>query len=259
MVKLRKRLPVAIQEWSRAFSASGRLEAPDRKFIGHRDILIRSLARSHFVAPHVHGALLEVGCGRGYGFEVLAPRSTAQVGIDLSRSYLKEAQVHFPTISFARASGTALPFSDCSFDSIVAFEVIEHIEEDLVFLHELKRLARNQAFITVSTPNKLVASGNREKPLNSFHAREYTSTEFYALLSQVFSSVQVFGQHERSGNPGSKNSLMDRIPIRWKYLVPTYIQCIISVALRPPLRLEECRFQPEDLDNAHTFVALCRP
>lgn len=259
MIDLRRRLPLAVQEWSRAFSASDRLEAPDRKFIGHRDIVIRSLARCHFVAPHVHGALLEVGCGRGYGFEVLAPRATARVGIDLARSYLKEAQFDFPTVSFAQARGTALPFSDSSFDSIVAFEVIEHIEEDLVFLHELKRVARAQGFITVSTPNRFVASGNREKPLNPLHAREYTSTEFYALLSQVFSSVNVFGQHEASGNPVSRNSLINRIPIRWKYLVPPYIQGLVSVALRRPLQMEECRFQAEDLDNAHTFVALCRP
>lgn len=259
MIELRRTLPLAVQEWYRAFSTSHRLEAPDRKFIGHRDILIRSLARYHFVAPHVHGVLLDVGCGRGYGFEVLTPQSTSQVGIDLSRSYLTDARDQFPTISFAQASGASMPFSDSSFDSIVAFEVIEHIEEDLVFLNELKRLARDQSFIAISTPNKLVASGNSEKPLNPFHAREYTPTEFCALLSHVFSSVQLFGQHDRSANSVSQNGLMDRIPIHWKYLVPVYIQGIISVTLRPPLRLDECRFQPEDLENAHTLVALCRP
>lgn len=232
------------------------LEAPNKKFIGHRDILTRNLARYYFVAPYVHGALLEVGCGRGYGLEVLASRTTTQVGIDLSLVFLKETQRDFPRISFAQATGAALPLSDSSFDSIVAFDVIEHIEDDLAFLNELKRLGRNQALIAISTPNKLIASGQREKPLNLFHAREYTSTEFHALLSGVFSSVNLFGQYESPCNTIS--SLMDRIPMRWKYLVPPYIQGIISVALRPPLRLEECQFASKDLERTHTFIAVCR-
>ena len=245
-----------MKKWLSVLSNPESLEAPDRNFIGHRDILIRNMARYHFVAPHIHGALLEVGCGRGYGLEVLATRSTAQVGVDFSKVFLKEAHNYLATVSFAQASGAALPFSDSSFDSIIAFDVIEHIDDDLTFLNELKRVARNQAFIAISTPNKLIASGNGQKPLDPFHAREYTSTEFYSLLNKVFPLVELFGQYETPGDAIS--GLMDRIPTRWKYLVPLSIQGIISVALRPPLRLEECRFESKNLEDAHTFIAVCR-
>jgi SAM-dependent methyltransferase len=236
-----------------------RWEAPERGFVGHRDIVTRSLSRYYFVAPNVHGALLEVGCGRGYGFEVLSMKSTRQVGIDISRQFLGEARDQFPAVSFVCASGNALPFGDHSFDSIVAFEVIEHIADDLSFLRELKRVARKSAFIAVSTPNILSASGTSAKPLDPFHFREYRASDFDHLLKEIFSSVNLFGQHERLDNQILTNSFIDRIPIRWKYFFPHHVQSLLSVALRPALRLEDCRFQNENLENAHTFVALCRP
>jgi SAM-dependent methyltransferase len=236
-----------------------RWEAPERAFFGHRDIVTQSLSRYHFVAPHVHGVLLDVGCGRGYGFEALAHRSSAQVGIDVSIQFLAKARDQFPGVFFASANGNALPLTDNSFDSVIAFEVIEHIKDDLLFLRELKRVARPEAFIALSTPNKLISSGHSAKPLDRFHVREYKASEFCQLLKSVFSSVELFGQRERVNNEDLGNSFIDRIPIRWKYLFPHYVQAFLSVGLRPPLKLEDCRFQREDLQLAHTFVALCRP
>jgi SAM-dependent methyltransferase len=249
--------------WRIGLSRADRWEAPDRKFAGHRDILTRSLARYHFVATYLQGRVLDVGCGRGYGFEVIAPQTTAQVGIDISCDFLREAKEKFTSVAFACASGDALPFCDNAFDSVISFEVIEHIQNDEGFLRELKRVARDDAFLAVSTPNKLVSSGNVDQPCNPFHVREYTPVEFDRLLSQVFSSVTLLGQHERDGGTisvnGLRNRLVNLIPVRWKYLLPAHIQDRMSVILRPPLRLEECRFQAEDIDKAHTLVALCRP
>jgi SAM-dependent methyltransferase len=236
-----------------------RWEAPQRDFIGHRDLVTRSLCRYAFVAPHVQGILLDVGCGRGYGFEILTPRTAGQVGVDVSREFLRKARQQYPSVSLACGIGNALPFADTAFDSVVAFEVIEHVEDDLNFLKELKRVARKDAVIAVSTPNKLLASGDSVKPLDPFHVREYRGTEFYNLLKQAFSSVELFGQHERLGKRVSASSLIDRIPVRWKYSVPHPIQSLLSIALRPPLRLEDCRFNNDDLEHAHTFLALCRP
>jgi SAM-dependent methyltransferase len=237
---------------------SDRWEAPERGFPGHRDILVQSRARYEFVAPHVRGTLLDVGCGRGYGFEVLAPKSDKQFGIDISPMFLKEARRLFPGIWFACANGDALPVASSSFDTILAFEVIEHAENDQVFLDELKRVARRDALIALSTPNRLISSGDREKPLNRFHNREYTPGEFGKLLKGKFSSVELFGQYERLNNESSRNNFVDRIPIRWKYLVPHLLQTMASVVLRPPLRLEECKFQSSSLEKAPTFLALCR-
>lgn len=247
------------QNWFNGIIDADRLEAPDRTFVGHRDILTRSLARYSFVKHHVRGATLDVGCGRGYGFEVIQADTRTQVGIDISYPFLRDAQATFPTTPFACASGEAIPFASGSFDSVIAFEVIEHLQDDKFFLHELKRLVRDDGCIAISTPNKLITSGDADKPLNKFHVREYTAIEFRQLLNSVFSSVDLYGQYEGGDEAGSVNSIIDRIPVQWKYMLPLYAQGLLSAVLRPPLPIEACRFRPDRLDTTHTFVAICRP
>ena len=256
MVIVSKIVP-SIKELYSQLLNSDRWEAPDREFLGHRDILVQSCARYEFVAPYIHGRLLDLGCGRGYGFEVLVPKSDEQVGIDVSPNFLHEARNLFPAVLFTCAKGDALPLASCSFDSVVAFEVIEHAQNDQVFLDEIKRVARQDALIAISTPNRLISSDGSLKPLNRFHNREYTADEFYKLLKDKFSSVEIFGQRERVNTEVARNKLIDRIPVRWKYFLPHLLQTLVSVALRPPLRLDECQFQTESLEKAPTFLALC--
>ncbi len=247
-----------IRRWLSIISDAESLEAPQRDFIGHRDIITRNLSRYHFVAPHVFGRLVEVGCGRGYGLDVLAPKSSAQVGIDISSKFLSDAQRDHPETVFVCATGDALPLVSDKFDSVIAFDVVEHTQDDVAFLAELRRIARRSALIAISTPNRLISSGNRKTPLNSFHVREYLASEFHDLLKDNFRSVEVFGQFDQETSGLSRNGMLDRIPIRWKYFLPHNVQSLLSVAIRPPLRLESCRFLNNNLERAHTFVALCR-
>ena len=158
------------------------------------------------MAPHVHGAMLDIGCGRGYGFEIVAPRTTTQVGIDISKEFLTKARDQFAEISFTCASGDALPLAASSFDSVLAFDVIEHAQDDLHFLAELKRVARRGALIALSTPNRLVSSGKSLKPLDPFHVREYEAAEFYQLLSHFLLGRSVWPARTRR-RPASKKQL----------------------------------------------------
>ena len=233
------------------------LEAPDRNFVGHRDILSRSMARYKYIEPHLKGNLLEVGCGRGYGFEKLS-LGFLMVGVDISLDFLEEALFQSVASSYAQATGVSLPFPKQTFDSIVALEVIEHLEDDRKFLTELVRVADPDASFFISTPNKIIASGDVEKPLNPFHYREYTADEFTNLLKQFFGSVKLVGQMEREANKKFVNRMIDAIPIKLKYLLPINLQSRLSVVIRPPLLEEECRFETRNLNQAHTFLAICR-
>lgn len=248
----------SVNGWLSIISDTESLEAPRREFIGHRDIITRNLSRYHFIAEQISGRLIEIGCGRGYGLEVLVPRSNGQIGIDISANFLADAHDGNPGVFFACASGDALPLASDSFDSIIAFDVIEHVQDDVYFAKEIRRVARKGAFIALSTPNRLISSGNTVTPLNRFHVREYLASEFRALLAPVFPSLELFGQFDPSYTRLSGNGLLDRIPIGWKYLLPHALQSLLSVAIRSPLRLEDCRFHTENLDHAHTFIALCR-
>lgn len=241
------------------FGELERFEAPDRSFIGHRDIVTRSLARYHAVKPYVFGDILDVGCGRGYGFDVLQSPGVARTGLDISLEFLKEARHNYHSVSLVQATGERLPFRSRSFDSIIAFEVIEHLQDDIAFLHELKRLIRPGGLIAISTPNRAVASGGNKHPLNPFHVREYTIEEFTTLLQQSFSDIIIMGQNETRNIGSSRNRLIDNIPVQWKYSLPSHVQGIISSLVRPPLQISDCQFSKDDLHRAHTFLAICKP
>ncbi len=240
------------------FGASDQLEAPDLSFPGHRDIYTRSMARYDFVAPLIGGRLLDVGCGRGYGLQLIKA-SEWRVGLDVSFSFLAEAKELVGGVSLIQASGENLPFQPSSFNAIMAFEVIEHLQDDLLFLRELQRLAVKNAVIALSTPNRQIASGNAERPLNRFHVREYTPDEFRETLSKVFTQVDIYGQSEAGPETRRRANLIDRVPVRWKYILPLALQSCLSVVLRPPLKLEDCVFDKNDLHRAHTLVAICKP
>ncbi len=50
------------------------------------------------------------------------------------------------------SAGDALPFPDDSFDAVLAFEVVEHVEDDTGLLAEMARVSRPDAVLILSTP-----------------------------------------------------------------------------------------------------------
>lgn len=239
------------------FSDPEQFEAPDRHFIGHRDIVTRNLARYRLIEPYVRGDFADIGCGRGYGIAALRGRYSSCLGIDISREFLTDLRADQPEVPVALASGEHLPLTHQSFDTLVAFEVIEHLEDDEGFLRELRKMLRAGGMLAISTPNRIVASEGSQQPLNKFHVREYLPEEFRSLLKRVFTDVTLMGQYDHTLDTGGV-SIADRIPMMWKYRLPIHIQGLISVVVRSPLRLEDCRFTPDDLDRSHTLIAFCR-
>lgn len=239
--------------------APAKWEAPDRTFIGHRNCMVRNMSRYNFIAPQAHGRCLDIGCGRGYGFNYLKSKCTSCTGLDISDTFLKQARSEYPEVSFVKHGAEKLPLSDNSFDTITSFEVIEHVNDDKAFASEIVRVAAPGALVAISTPNRLVASGGRNKPLNKFHVREYTAEEFRYLLANYFAELTLYGQSESDENGAAiRTSLIDRIPLRIKHLVPFYVQDVLSVMLRPPLKMEDCHFRLNAFDDAHTIYAICR-
>lgn len=132
-----------------------------------------------FVAEIVEGqSVLDVGCGSGEGLKLLAARATYARGIDL------DERLQRPDVNVEIKSVADMP--DKSFDVVVCFDVIEHVEQDRAFLAELFRVARSAVF--VSTPNYAI-SFNR----NPYHVREYTPYEFERLFDGYGSTTLYAG------------------------------------------------------------------
>ncbi|MEL6536816.1 MAG: methyltransferase domain-containing protein, partial [Bacteroidota bacterium] len=78
--------------------------------------------------------------------------------------------------------------SDNSFDTIVTFQVIEHIKPDRQFLEEIHRVLRPGGKAIVTTPNI-----KKTLSRTPWHIREYTAEQLKALAGSIFSQVEAKG------------------------------------------------------------------
>lgn len=107
--------------------------------------------------------VLDIGCGYGW-FELFAVENQVKkiVGLEISENDLKTAKKHIKDkkIDFTTGSAIELPFKDKTFDTLVAWEVIEHIPkktESQMFKEAFRVLGDGGRFY-LSTPNHSVLS-----------------------------------------------------------------------------------------------------
>src|SRR3954447_13222510 len=100
------------------------------------------LTRYWYAASLASGRrVLDAGCGLGYGTRILAQAGAAEAtGVDLAEAVVEAARADAPEATFEVADIRSLPFADGSFDLVVCFEVIEHVDEHARVLSELRRV-----------------------------------------------------------------------------------------------------------------------
>lgn len=158
-------------------------------------------ARYIFARPWCEGRkVCDIGCGSGLGVSTLAPAAERLFGLDYSPETLLFAKSSSGKWSFTPLAGDALllPFKASSLDTVIAFELIEHLSRPSVFLAEVTRVLRRSGTFVLSTPNRPVYSP-RGTWLD-YHVREYDLGEFRGLLDPFFSSVELFGQAHLSSD-----------------------------------------------------------
>jgi len=140
-------------------------------------------------ADMVKGDLLEVGCGEGRGIDWLLPKIKSYTAIDKIEPVIEGLRKKYPAAKFY--SGNIPPlsvFADNSFDSIVSFQVIEHIKNDSLFLQEIQRVLKPGGIALLTTPNRPLSLSR-----NPWHIREYTADELTGLAKKFFREVTMKG------------------------------------------------------------------
>ena len=167
------------------------------------DLLNEHMARYAFAVSLARGKrVLDAGCGAGYGAAELAETAAWVVGADIGAEAIDFAREHYrrPNLFFERASGALLPHASGSFDLIVAFEVIEHLENWRELLREARRVLAAGGKFVVSTPNRLYYNESRgQEGPNPFHVHEFEFREFLTELESIFPQVALYLENHVEG------------------------------------------------------------
>lgn len=129
---------------------------------------------------------IELGCGDGYGIKLLAQHCHWYAGID---KYDAGWATLNPRSAFFKSHLPRLNnIGDNCFDTVICFQVIEHIKEDKSLISEIHRILKPGGTLLLTTPNKLMSLTR-----NPYHIREYTPCNIQQLIAANFSQFEIWG------------------------------------------------------------------
>ena len=237
------------------------------KFTGERvipgecepDLLNEHMARYRFAQRFAAGkVVLDAACGSGYGAAMLAENATAVVGCDISHEAIEYARRVYGAskagalrVEYSESDCLALPFPSARFDLVVAFEIIEHLENPQAFLKEMDRVLGPAGILIVSTPNRLYYTEERGE-INLFHRHEFIFDEFDRSLQAHFPHRAYLFENHVAGvflsGPGAPADALSPASI---------VAEKASAALQAVPGNDNAAGGGRAADAAHYFVAVC--
>ena len=128
----------------------------------------------------------------------MSKKTTSIIGLDIDKETIKHASKKYKAANcvFKIYDGTIIPYNDNTFDAVISFQVIEHIQNDLNYIDEIYRVLKREGVFILTTPNKTHRLKSNQKPWNRFHIREYYPNELKIILKNKFkNSVEIMGIH----------------------------------------------------------------
>ncbi|HJL44104.1 MAG TPA: methyltransferase domain-containing protein [Myxococcales bacterium LLY-WYZ-16_1] len=123
----------------------------DRYFGGGDGFVDRALRdRVDWMVAWARGPrVLDTGCSQGLITELLRQKGMDALGHDLDPQVIAEARQRFPQARFT-SDAAAL---GSNWDTVVAGEVIEHVEDPLAFFREMRALLGPEGRLVLTTPH----------------------------------------------------------------------------------------------------------
>lgn len=205
------------------------------------------LLKAYIIAKDlIKGDLLEIGCGEGRGISLLSSSCRRYVALDKITETIEHLSCIYKNVEFINATIPPIKeIDDNTFDTVVSFQVIEHIKDDRRFLEEIQRVLKPGGKALITTPNI-----KKTLSRNPWHIREYTAKGLEDLAAGIFSNVTMKGisgdekvmkYHDLNKKSVEKITRFDIFNLQ--YLLP-------SAVLKIPYELLN-RFNRNKLKNAN--------
>ncbi len=145
-----------------------------------KDVRADHVHRYGWAAERITGHVIDAGCNCGYGAAILADAGLIVAAFDLWFQGLEYARKHSarPGITWVKADFEGA-FEFPVTGAVVAFEVVEHLDDPRPLLREARRVAGR---LFASVPNQ--DEWPWQPRLAPVHKRHYTRGDFEALLNE---------------------------------------------------------------------------
>jgi SAM-dependent methyltransferase len=158
-------------------------------FAGRRRILesfVRSIVDDLRRTDGARPRFLDVGCGTGANLEMLAQFGDAE-GVDVSEDALAFCRAR-GLANVRRGAAESLPYGEGEFDVVTALDVVEHLDDDLAGLREMRRVLRKDGRALLFVPAFMWLWGVQDDV--SHHRRRYTLPGLAARVEAAGLSVE---------------------------------------------------------------------
>lgn len=125
--------------------------------------------------------ILDVGCGTGANLIMLSNYGDAE-GVDVSEdalAFCRERGLEKVRLG----AGEELPYDDGTFDLVTALDVVEHMDDDLAGLSEMRRVLRPGGRVLLFVPTFMFLWGLQDEVSN--HRRRYRLPQLRRVLEQA--------------------------------------------------------------------------
>jgi len=150
-------------------------------FIGRRRIIegfVENICRK---IGKLRPRILDVGCGTGANLQMLSRFGVAE-GVDVSPEALEFCLARGLS-KVRQGAAESLPFEDASFDLVTGLDVVEHLDDDVAGLTEVRRVLRPGGYALLFVPAFNFLWGVQDDV--SHHRRRYTLRELKRIVEQA--------------------------------------------------------------------------
>ena len=150
-------------------------------WVRSRNRLFKRIVLKHLVVSG-KTKLLEIGCGTGGFIQQIAGNENLQItGSEIYLQGLLYAQRKIPGVEFIQFDITQGTIGD-EFDVIVAFDVIEHIENDNEAISNISKMLNKQGSLIITVPQHMFLWGTLDEIVK--HKRRYSRRELVTRLQE---------------------------------------------------------------------------
>jgi SAM-dependent methyltransferase len=190
---LDKPLPREMQQHT--YAILRRVEERHWWFVGRRRIIksfleriVRDLKETRAEQQRQTPSLkiLDVGCGTGANLEMLSEFGEAE-GVDVSDAALTFCHERGLT-NVKQGAAESLPYESDSFDLVTGLDVVEHLDDDLAGLKEMRRVLSRGGRALFFVPAFMFLWGVQDDV--SHHRRRYTMKELRRVVHEAGFEVE---------------------------------------------------------------------